>query len=64
MSMVKNHPQNKAGYVKLLSADPQDVPEINFMHFEQGRETDMGKSSFSLLSSWRTQRRTLPLFAI
>lgn len=42
ISMVKNHPQNKAGYVKLLSSDPQDTPEINFMHYEQGKETDMG----------------------
>lgn len=42
ISMVKNHPQNKAGYVKLLSADPQDTPEINFMHYEEGKETDMG----------------------
>jgi len=42
ISMVKNHPQNKAGYVKLLSSNPQDTPEINFMHYEQGKETDMG----------------------
>jgi choline dehydrogenase len=42
ISMVKNHPQNKAGYVKLLSSNPQDPPEINFMLYEQGKETDMG----------------------
>ncbi|ORX96436.1 choline dehydrogenase [Clohesyomyces aquaticus] len=42
ISMVKNHPQNKKGYVKLLSKDPQDVPEINFMLYEEGKETDMG----------------------
>ncbi|OHW98423.1 choline dehydrogenase [Colletotrichum incanum] len=42
VSMVKQHPQNRAGTVKLLSADPQDVPEINFNLFKQGRETDMG----------------------
>ncbi|KAF2477386.1 alcohol oxidase [Lindgomyces ingoldianus] len=42
ISMVKNHPQNKKGYVKLLSANPQDVPEINFMLYEEGKETDMG----------------------
>lgn len=41
-SMVKAKPQNRKGYVKLLSADPQDTPEINFMYFEEGRETDMG----------------------
>ncbi|KAF2243807.1 GMC oxidoreductase [Trematosphaeria pertusa] len=42
ISMVKNHPQNKKGYVKLLSASPQDTPDINFMHYEEGAETDMG----------------------
>jgi choline dehydrogenase len=42
ISMVKNHPQNKKGYVKLLSKDPQDTPDINFMLYEEGKETDMG----------------------
>ncbi|KAF2875323.1 choline dehydrogenase [Massariosphaeria phaeospora] len=42
MSMVKNHPQNRAGYVQLRSADPQDTPDINFMLYEQGAATDMG----------------------
>lgn len=42
ISMVKNHPQNKKGYVRLLSANPQDTPEINFMLYEEGKETDMG----------------------
>jgi len=42
ISMVKAHPQNKKGYVKLLSANPQDTPDINFMHYEEGKEIDMG----------------------
>ncbi|KAF2277048.1 GMC oxidoreductase-like protein [Westerdykella ornata] len=42
ISMVKGKPQNRAGYVRLASADPTDMPEINFMLYEQGRETDMG----------------------
>lgn len=42
ISMVKNHPQNRKGYVKLLSKDPTDVPDINFMLYEEGKETDMG----------------------
>ncbi|KAF2270132.1 alcohol oxidase [Lojkania enalia] len=41
LSMVKNHPQNKKGYVKLTSANPQDVPEINFMLYEEGKEYDL-----------------------
>jgi choline dehydrogenase len=48
MSMVKNHPQNRRGYVKLLSADPQDTPEINFNLFEQGKETDMGAMKWTI----------------
>jgi choline dehydrogenase len=40
-SAVKMQPQNHAGTVKLRSADPQDMPEINFNYFEQGREHDL-----------------------
>ncbi|PVI00822.1 GMC oxidoreductase [Periconia macrospinosa] len=42
ISMVKAKPQNKKGYVKLVSSNPQDVPDINFMLYEEGKETDMG----------------------
>ncbi|KAH6680917.1 choline dehydrogenase [Halenospora varia] len=42
MSMVKQHPQNHLGYVRLASADPQDMPDINFNHFAEGKDTDMG----------------------
>ncbi|KAF2015436.1 GMC oxidoreductase [Aaosphaeria arxii CBS 175.79] len=42
ISMVKNHPQNKKGYVRLASANPQDAPDINFMLYEEGKEADMG----------------------
>ncbi|MAD84999.1 MAG: hypothetical protein CL912_18730 [Deltaproteobacteria bacterium] len=42
ISTVKMHPQNKLGTVKLLSANPQDMPEIHFNLFKEGRETDMG----------------------
>lgn len=42
MSMVKMHPQNKAGTVKLRSANPQDMPDINFNLYAEGKETDMG----------------------
>lgn len=33
-SMVKIHPQSKAGTVLLRSNDPRDVPDINFRFFE------------------------------
>jgi choline dehydrogenase len=48
MSMVKNHPQNRKGYVKLVSKDPQDVPEINFMLYEEGREADLGAMKWTI----------------
>ncbi|CAI6332089.1 unnamed protein product [Periconia digitata] len=42
ISMVKGKPQNTKGYVKLLSSNPQDTPEINFMLYEEGKDIDMG----------------------
>jgi len=48
ISMVKNHPQNKKGYVKLRSKDPQDTPEINFAHFEEGKDVDMGAMKYTI----------------
>lgn len=41
-STIKMHSQNRAGYVRIQSADPQDMPEINFNHFAEGAETDVG----------------------
>lgn len=46
--MVKNHPQNRKGYVKLLSKDPQDTPEINFNLFAEGKEADMGAMKWTV----------------
>lgn len=48
MSMVKNHPRNTAGYVRLRSADPRDTPEINFMLFEEGKDVDMGAMKWTI----------------
>ncbi|KAK4466549.1 putative GMC oxidoreductase [Cladorrhinum samala] len=43
MSLVKINPQNKAGTVKLRSANPRDTPLINFEMFGDaaGAETDL-----------------------
>ncbi|KEZ46436.1 Choline dehydrogenase [Scedosporium apiospermum] len=41
-SMVKQHPLNRAGYVRLQSADPLDTPDINFNLYVEGSETDLG----------------------
>jgi choline dehydrogenase len=41
ISMVKIHPQNNTGCIKLESANPQEQPDINCNHFGAGNETDM-----------------------
>ncbi|KAL9105421.1 MAG: hypothetical protein Q9227_009414 [Pyrenula ochraceoflavens] len=35
-ALLKSHPRNNAGTVKLRSADPRDVPEIQFNYFDTG----------------------------
>jgi choline dehydrogenase len=42
--ILKGHTKNKAGTVKLRSADPLDVPEINFHYFDDG-DTDQGQDA-------------------
>lgn len=38
-AVLKAHTNNTAGTVKLRSASPQDVPEINFHYFNEGNDT-------------------------
>ena len=40
-SLVKMQYQNTAGTVRLRSADPQDMPLINFRYFAEGRKHDL-----------------------
>jgi choline dehydrogenase len=42
VSMVKNHPVNTKGWVKLRTANPVDTPDINFNLYAEGGETDLG----------------------
>ncbi|KAK2590292.1 hypothetical protein QQS21_012029 [Conoideocrella luteorostrata] len=35
-AVLKGHPRNNAGHVKLLSADPLDTPEIVYNYFDTG----------------------------
>ncbi|CAP61145.1 uncharacterized protein PODANS_3_1060 [Podospora anserina S mat+] len=35
-AVLKAHPRNTAGFVRLRSADPLDVPEINYNYFDTG----------------------------
>ncbi|MCO7223302.1 GMC family oxidoreductase [Pleionea sp. CnH1-48] len=36
--VLKGHTNNSAGQVTLNSADPQDVPDINFKYFDEGND--------------------------
>ena len=36
--ILKAHTRNRAGTVKLTSADPRDLPEINFRYFDEGSD--------------------------
>jgi choline dehydrogenase len=38
-AILKGHTLNRAGTVKLRSADPRDTPLINFHYFEEGTDT-------------------------
>jgi choline dehydrogenase len=38
-AILKAHTNNTAGYVALRSADPRDVPEINFRYFQESNDT-------------------------
>ncbi len=39
--ILKGHTENRAGTVKLNSADPRDTPDINFHYFREGEENDL-----------------------
>jgi choline dehydrogenase-like flavoprotein len=39
--MVHINPKSQAGYVRLTSSDPQDVPEINFNFFQEHGTQDL-----------------------
>jgi choline dehydrogenase-like flavoprotein len=37
-AILKAHTENRAGTVRLRSADPRDVPDVNFSYFEEGSD--------------------------
>src|SRR5262249_4234176 len=55
-AILKAHTRNTAGYVALRSADPRDVPEINFKYFEEGNDVD-GEDLDSVVEGVRFARR-------
>ncbi|KAF2840699.1 GMC oxidoreductase [Patellaria atrata CBS 101060] len=48
-SMAKINPTSRAGTVNLRSANPRDVPDINFRFFEDGGEADLAAMEEGLL---------------
>jgi choline dehydrogenase-like flavoprotein len=51
--VLKAHTQNRAGEVTLRSADPRDMPAVNFNYFAQGGEHDLA----ALIDGVRFARR-------
>jgi choline dehydrogenase len=39
--VLKGHTRNRAGEVTLRSADPRDMPYVNFRYFEEGADQDL-----------------------
>jgi choline dehydrogenase len=39
--VLKGHTRNRAGKVTLRSADPRDMPYVNFRYFEEGADEDL-----------------------
>ena len=57
---LKAHARNRAGTVKLRSADPLDMPQIDFNYFDYGTTTDNAhiKDLESLMTGMEFSRRT------
>ncbi|HUC71320.1 MAG TPA: GMC family oxidoreductase, partial [Stellaceae bacterium] len=55
-AILKAHTQNRAGEVRLRSADPQDTPLIDFNYFEEGSDT-AGEDLDSVVAGIRFVRR-------
>jgi len=60
-SVLKAHTVNRAGTVKLRSADPRDTPEINFHYFEEGDDR-AGEDLDAVIDGIRFARRLTDAF--
>jgi choline dehydrogenase len=62
-AILKAHTRNTAGTVRLRSADPRDVPEINFRYFDEGSDSE-GQDLDAMVAGVRFVRsllRNVPL---
>jgi choline dehydrogenase len=50
-AILKAHTRNRAGSVTLRSADPRDVPEINFRYFGDGQEDAAAREDLESLAA-------------
>jgi choline dehydrogenase-like flavoprotein len=55
-AILKAHTQNRAGEVRLRSADPRDTPLVDFNYFEEGSDT-AGEDLDSVVAGIRFVRR-------
>ena len=55
-AVLKAHTNNRAGEVTLRSADPLDMPEVNFRYFEEGTQ-DGGEDLDSVVDGIRFVRK-------
>lgn len=62
-AVLKAHTRNRAGSVTLRSADPRDMPLVNFRYFDEGDDRD-GQDLQAMVEAIRFVRRlTAPLIA-
>lgn len=54
---MKAHTKNRAGTVTLRSADPLDVPEINFRYFYEGSDRDEGEDLDAITEGFKFIRK-------
>ena len=55
--VMKAHTRNRGGTVKLRSADPRDVPEINFHYFHEGSEGEANEDLDAITEGFKFVRR-------
>ncbi|KAG9252569.1 alcohol dehydrogenase [Emericellopsis atlantica] len=58
---LKAHASNKAGTVRLRSADPTDMPQIDFNYFQQGGDADKEAVVEGMKLSRKMMRDVIPL---
>lgn len=62
-AILKGYSQNDTGTIRLRSADPTDVPEVNFRYFDDGRageyDLDAVKEGLELARSINSRAHTL-----